>query len=321
MASNNRATLINRVVKVAKKHFKPVAPPPGRTVFEHLVFATLVQNSPHEAAEQIFERLKADYFDWNEVRVSSIRELTEVLKPLNDPQEAATRLRRVLQSVFESQYSFDLEATKKQNIGQAVKDFEKLHGTDAFTVAYVVQNGLSGHSIPVNDGLLESLRIVEVVSDAEAAKRTVPGLERTIAKTKGVEVGSMLHQIGVEMHRAAYGPTIRKLLLEIAPGCKDRLPKRAPKKPPAPPEPPKAKGKAKKAEAKKPAEKKSAKAAAPKKTVKTKAAKAAAPKKTVKKKVKKKVAKKAAKKAPAKKSTGKKTKKAAGKKLSKRKPR
>lgn len=231
MASNNRAGLINKVIKVVKKYYKPTEPPKDRKVLEHLVFASCAENSNSEDADKVILALTNDYFDWNEVRVSSIRELTETMKPLNDSEEAAMRVKRVLQSVFETQYSFDLEPMKKQNIGQAIKQLEKFHGTTPFTVAYVTQHGLGGHSIPINQGLLEAMRVVQVVSDAEAAKGSVPGLERAVPKTKGAEIGSLLHQLGVELHRSPLGPTIRKILLEIDPGCKDRLPKRPLKKP------------------------------------------------------------------------------------------
>jgi endonuclease III len=226
MAAKNRAALINKVLKVVKKHYKPAPPPKDRTLLQHLLFACCLENSPHDAAEKVFQALSTDYFDWNEVRVSTVRELGEAMKPLNDSQDAATRLKRVLQSVFETHYTFDLEPMKKQNIGQAVKTLEKYNGSTPFIVAYVTQNALGGHAIPINQGLLESMRIVGVVSDAEAAKGTVPGLERVVPKSKGAEVGSQLHQLGVEMYRSPYGPTIRKLLLEIEPDAKDNLPKR-----------------------------------------------------------------------------------------------
>ena len=227
MAAKNRAALINKVLKVVKKHYKPApAAPKDRSLLEHLLFACCLENSPHDAAEKVFQALSTDYFDWNEVRVSTIRELGEAMKPLYDSQDAATRLKRVLQSVFETHYTFDLEPMKKQNIGQAVKTLEKYNGSTPFIVAYVTQNALGGHAIPVNQGLLDSMRIVGVISDAEAAKWTVPGLERVVPKSKGAEVGSQLHQLGVEMYRSPYGPTIRKLLLEIEPDAKDNLPKR-----------------------------------------------------------------------------------------------
>lgn len=313
MASKNRAALINKVLKVVKKHYKPAAAPKDRSLLQHLLFACCLENSPHEPAEKVFQSLITDYFDWNEVRVSTIRELAEALKPLNDPQDAATRLKRVLQSVFETHYSFDLEPMKKQNIGQAVKTLEKYNGSTPFIVAYVTQHALGGHAIPINQGLLESMRIVGVVSDAEAAKGTVPGLERIVPKSKGAEVGSMLHLLGVEMHRSPYGPTIRKLLLEIEPDAKDNLPKRPkpgeevaaePVKPVSapfkvPPAPKPAELTAKKTAAKKP------EAAAP--------AKPPASKKPVKKVLKKKVSSTSG--APAKKKTS------TTKRLTKKKPR
>ncbi len=73
---------------------------------------------------------------------------------LPEPLEAAARLKGVLQSVFESDYSFDLEHLKKQNIGVAVKRLQKLQGATPFNVAYATQTALGGHSIPVDKGTL-----------------------------------------------------------------------------------------------------------------------------------------------------------------------
>lgn len=238
MANKNRAALIAKTLKVVRKHFKPATPAKDRSLLQHLVYACCLENSLFEDADRAFQSLSGDYFDWNEVRVSTIRELSETLKPLNDPVESATRVKRILQSVFETHYSFDVEPLKKQNIGVAVKTIEKYNGSTPFLVAYATQHALGGHAIPVNVGLLESLRVVGVVSDGEAAKGAVPGLERAVPKNKGSEVASLLHQLGVEMHRSPLGPTIRKLLLEIEPACKDNLPKRATKAPEPPPAPP-----------------------------------------------------------------------------------
>ena len=222
-----------------------------RPLLDHLLFACLLEDSPHEAAEQAYTALEERYFDKNEVRVSTRRELGEVLKGLNDPEKAADRFKTTLQSVFETFFSFDIEAMKKQNLGVSVKQLEKLPGTTSFTVAYVVQNALGGHSIPVNKGLLTALRTLDVITDSEAAAGNVPGLERAVPKNKGVEVGSVLHQLGVEVGKNPYGQGARKRLLAIDPGCKDRLPKR-----PAPPKPEKPAPEAKKPKpaAKKPAE-------------------------------------------------------------------
>jgi hypothetical protein len=310
MATPNRSNLIARALKVLRKHFKPVPPPKDRTLFEHLVFACLVEDSPNESAEQVFSALKQEYFGWNEVRVSTIRELTDALKPLVNPAESAARLKQSLHSVFESVYEFDIESMKKQNIGQAAKHLQKYNGTTPFAIAYVTQHALGGHSIPLNRGALITLHTVGVISNDEFSKGLVPGLERAVSKNKGAEVASLLHQLGVEVGRNPYGPVARKYMLEIDPGCKDRLPKRPVKAPEPPPAPPKAAATAA-AEAKKkgaPAKQAPPAKPAPKKEeAKKPAAKQTPP---TKKPVK-----------PLKKVTKKGTKKPTTRKLTKRKPR
>ena len=224
--SSNRAALITKLQKVLKKHYKPASPPADRTTLEHLLFACCLENSSLEAAEEAFARLQENYFDWNEVRVTTVKELSEVLGSLQDVPEAATRLKKTLQSVFETHYSYDLEFLKKLNLGKAVKELEKLDGVDPFAIAYVTQSALGGHAIPTGKGVLDAFVVLGIISPAEASKQRVPGLERAVAKSKGVEFGSLIHQLGVDYYGSAFGARIRGLLLEINPDAKDRLPKR-----------------------------------------------------------------------------------------------
>ena len=326
MATQNRGTRITKLLGSIKKHYKPVAPPASRTLLEHLLFACLLENSPHEAAESAFDKLRAEYFDWNEVRVSTKRELAETLSELTDPETAAERLKRTLHSVFESVYVYDLEHMKKQNLGQATKTIEKYEGTSPFTVAYVTQHALGGHAIPANQGLLIAFLTFDIINEKEAKEWHIPGLERAVPKSKGIEMATILHQLGVEIGKNPFGTNARKILLAIDSSCKARLPKK-----PAPPEP---KPTAKKKVAKPAPTKKSPKSeASPAKPTKKAVVSDGAPKKKkVKKKVakaapaeetptkgKKKVKKKVVKKAPPTKAVKKTTK--GGKKITKRKPR
>ena len=165
MATPNRAAKITKLVTALKKKFKPAAAPPkDRPLLEHLLLACLLEDSPHDAAEEAFAGLQQGYFDWNEVRVSTKRELSEKLNGLVDPPAAAERLKNTLQSIFESVYSFDLEAMKKQNLGASVKQLEKHRGVSPFVVSYAVQNSLGGHAIPINKGLLIAFEVLEIIS-------------------------------------------------------------------------------------------------------------------------------------------------------------
>jgi hypothetical protein len=284
MAVANRQTIINKLNRVLKKHYKPVKGT-SLPVMDTLLYAACLEDTPQNAADKAYDRVRKVSFDLNELRVTTVAELAEHMPELPHPRRSAANLKRLLQSVFESQYSYDLEQLKKQNLGKAIQILQKYEGSTPFIVGYVVQNALGGHSIPVGRGSLECLYITGVIDEKERDKAITPGLERTIPKNKGVEFGSLLHQLGADLVASPYGPKIKDILLEINPAAKDRLPKRitkrqreaaqrkeeAAKKAAA-----KAEADAKKAAAKKAAD---AKKAAAKKAADDKAAKKAAAKK------------------------------------------
>ena len=232
-AASNRAARLTKLVSDLKKRYKPTAPP-QRALFETILFATLLENSPPDAADKVFSGIESSYYDWNEVRVSSRSELAEHMKTLSDPNGSADRLKRTVQSIFETFYKFDLEELKKQNLGQAVKTLTGFDGVTPFVVNYATQNGLAGHAIACNEGVLLALQVMDIITEAEAKKGLVPGLERAIPKSKGVEAMLLLHEMGVEIGRNPYGPAAKKLLTELDPSCKDRLPKKPKPEEPAP---------------------------------------------------------------------------------------
>ncbi len=229
MASNTRSQKITKMLKVLATVYQPVGSV-DRPVLEHLLYACCLENSLPDAADETFARLQELYFDWNEVRVTSVRELEEVMGALTDPGPTASRLTQCLQAVFESQYNFDLEHLKKINQGKAVVELQKLRGATPFAVQYVVQHALGGHSIPISRGILAVLQVLGVISESEAKAGKAPGLERAIPKNKGAEMASLLHQLGTDFHRSPFSPRVRETILKIAPDAKDRLPKRTRKK-------------------------------------------------------------------------------------------
>ena len=308
MSTPNRASLLTKTFRVLKKHYKSVIPSKDRTILEHLLYACCLENTQPETADEAYAKLQESYFDWNEIRVTSVNELAEVLNPLTDPIDAATRLKQVLQMVFETHYAFDLEHLGKQNLGKSVKELEKYKGTTSFSVDYVAQNGLGGHSIATSRGVIKTLIVLGIVSETEAKKRRMPGMERAISKSKGSEFMSLLHQLGVDFDKTPFSSRVRAVLLEIEPAAKARFPKRKTRKEEAP------KKQKKTAQPVAPQAKKSP---ATKPTTKEKTPSKAAAKKAAKKAVKK-AGKKAVKKA-GKKAVKKAAKKAASKKTSPRK--
>lgn len=311
MAAKNRADLLTKLHKFVKKEYEPVLPPSNRSVLDHMLYACCLEDSTSEAADEAFARLQENFFDWNEVRVTTAAELSESMKSVARPIESATRVRKTLQGVFEAYYQFDLDFLKKENLGKSIQQFEKFRGVTPFVISYVAQHGLGGHSIPVDKSLLLLCYVLGIISEDEATKGKIPSLERTIPKSKGIEFAALVHPFAVEFSSAPFSTKIRDKISKLAPDAADRFPKRASKKK-ATEEKKKAAPKAEPAPKKPAAEAVAApvkKKAAPKKTTATK--KSAATKKVTKAKKappkKSPVKKKAAKKKVAKKATPKKT--------------
>ena len=120
-------------------------------------------------------RIQELYFDWNEIRVTTARELAESFDGLHQPISAARNLKRTLQSIFETFYRFDLEDLKKQNLGKASQQLEQLAGTSGFTVNYAVQHGLGGHAVLFAKVLLRSCASSARRATQSAKKEVFPG--------------------------------------------------------------------------------------------------------------------------------------------------
>ena len=311
MAAKNRADLLTKLHKFVKKEYEAVLPPSNRTVLDHMLYGCCLEDSTFEAADEAFARLQENFFDWNEVRVTTAAELSESMKSVGRPLEAAQRVRKTLQGVFEAYYQFDLDFLKKENLGKSIQQFEKFRGVTPFVISYVAQHGLGGHSIPVDKSMLLLCYVLGIISEDEATKGKIPGLERTIPKSKGIDFAALVHPFAVELSSAPFSKAVREKILKLAPDAAERFPKRGSKK----------KAEEKKAEDKKKAAAAVEAPAAAKPEPKKAAAKVPAKKKAAAKVPAKKKA--AAKKAPAKKSTAvkkpAKTKKAAPKKATPKK--
>ncbi|TWU18463.1 hypothetical protein [Allorhodopirellula heiligendammensis] len=218
MSASNRTKLIAKLHSALKKHYSVPPASPSRPLLEHALYACLLEDCPSELADEGLAKLEQDYFDWNEVRVTTVTELSGVLSNLPDPAKAAGRLKSNLQAIFEEFYSFDLDHLKKENLGKAVAKFEKLPSMTPFVLSYIIQHGLGGHSIPIDYSAMVIMLVSGIASQNEASDGRVPGLERAIPKSKGVEFASLLHQPAVALLVDPADADARKLLETVSKG-------------------------------------------------------------------------------------------------------
>jgi endonuclease III len=160
--------------------------PESLPVLEQFLYAICRQGTTREEADRAFNHLRERFFDWNEVRVSSQRELGEVFDDVPDGDLRGQRLVSFLQEVFETTYSFDLEGLQKKGLKQAAKQLQRYQAANDYTVAWVILHSLGGHAVPVDAPTLRVLRRLGLVDednvDPEALRAS---LEHHIPKSKG----------------------------------------------------------------------------------------------------------------------------------------
>src|SRR3954451_10305167 len=105
----NKQRVLTTLFTTLRKHFGDAAAPAERPVLEQMVYGVLREGSTRDEVDKAFDRMRTTFFDWNEIRVSSPHEIEEVLTGLPDAGAKAERVIALLQEVFESTFSYDLE--------------------------------------------------------------------------------------------------------------------------------------------------------------------------------------------------------------------
>lgn len=213
-ATVTKQDLLARAAKLMAKKYP--APPPSETrpVLEEVIYALCREGATSAQADVALQRLKSDFHDWNEIRVSTVAEVTQALKGLPDAGAKAKRLIEFLQELFEADYTFAMEGMEKKGLKQAAKQLARYQGVTDFAVAWVMQRSLGGHSIPLDDASLRVLRRMKVIDDASEDLESIRGtIEHCISKAEGYAFTEAIAEVASHICKDA-GPECSKCPLK-----------------------------------------------------------------------------------------------------------
>jgi endonuclease III len=195
----NKQKTLDHVFTALKKRYD-TPEPVQRSVLEHLLYAVVRAGTTREKADKAFHNLKTRFVDWNEVRVSTVQELCDAMGPLPDVATRAQRLIGLLQEWFELTYSFDMEEVAKKGLKEGAKKISRLNDADDYSVAWVMQNGLGGHAIPLDGPSIRVLRRLGVLDGESESLESLRGtIEHFVPKTKGGAFVELLSQHADEL--------------------------------------------------------------------------------------------------------------------------
>jgi endonuclease-3 len=174
--------------------------PESLPVLEQFLYAICREGTTREEADRAFQNLRERFFDWNEVRVSSERELGEVFDEMPDATTRAQRVVSFLQEVFETTFSFDLESLHKKGLKQAAKQLTRYQAANDYAIAWVILHSLGGHAVPLDGPALRVLRRLGLVEDDNADLEALrASLEHHIPKSKGGQFYELLSALADEV--------------------------------------------------------------------------------------------------------------------------
>lgn len=142
-------------MKLLKKEFGGLPKQAPLPVLETMIYAICLENSTFEAANAAYERLKTEFFDWNEVRVSTITELEPIFEGLSEPHWRAQRVRHLLYYVFDHQYSWDFDGLKRKKLDLTTKQLSKIKYLPPFACNYLMLVSLGTHALPVDNRMIK----------------------------------------------------------------------------------------------------------------------------------------------------------------------
>lgn len=158
----------------------------ARPVLQQFIYGLCRENATREQADEAYQFLCERFFDWNEIRVSSLRELEEAFAGMSDAEMRAQRLVAFLQEVFEVHFSFELDKLQKEGLKQAAKKLSRYQAANDYIVSWVVQRSLGGHAIPVDAPTLRCTTRLGLIENEQEEAEARASLEHLIPKAKGV---------------------------------------------------------------------------------------------------------------------------------------
>jgi endonuclease III len=196
MATPSKTQFLTDVQALLKKRYKIGPSLDKLTILEAVVYGIIHEDSPREQANQALARFKDGFFDWNEVRVSSLDEIQGILAGMPDAEARAFRVRRFLRQLFEKTYGFNLDALAKKPQKESVKLLEEYDALASdYVLATVTRLALGGHAIPVDAPTLRTLRRLGVADDSTEAAAVRSILERSVPKNRGVEFSDLIEEL------------------------------------------------------------------------------------------------------------------------------
>jgi len=198
----DKQAVVAKLMKRWKKEFGGLPKREPMPVLETLIYALLLEDSPFEAGQEAYDKLKASFYDWNEVRVTTITELEPIFACVEQGEWRAMRIRYLLHYVFDHQYSYDFDALKKKTQELVHKQLAKIKHLTPFSRNYLLQTSLGNHIIPLDSKMCQLAVWLGMLPNGTGPEEGAELLKSTVRKADGAEFFFLLKSCSVHSKAA-----------------------------------------------------------------------------------------------------------------------
>lgn len=186
-SAKSKVISIPQLVEEIRKLFPDTLEMPRLPILECVLLAILRENHPLASALKALNNLRSrdNFFDWNEVRVSDLKEIQSYLSDYPDSEARAKAIKRFLKDLFRHNYKFEVEGIAKKTWKEAKDDLANYVAlTNDHHLAHVQVLTFGGHAFPVDNRLLILFQRLGLV-DQTAEPSSIRGvLEKNISKAQ-----------------------------------------------------------------------------------------------------------------------------------------
>lgn len=129
---------VKRHLKALEKKHKPAYPPESQPVLEKAIFGLLNHEAPFTNATRALRLFKDEFVDFNDLRVSSIREIATVMEDCRIDSELSYTLKDMLGQIFTIGHTLSLEFILEEELEVVEKHLGKLKAMPNWLATYVL---------------------------------------------------------------------------------------------------------------------------------------------------------------------------------------
>ena len=145
--TNQKIEKVRRVAGLLKAAYGRQRKKKTLDPLDQLIFDLLAESSSERRARQAFKRLKADFVDWNEIRVSSLKEIESAISMVTQAPDKAGLAKKLLVEIFNGQHRVSLDFLREASDAVAERylgNFEGLGKMAVENCMRILRQGGSG---------------------------------------------------------------------------------------------------------------------------------------------------------------------------------